>query len=281
LEESFRESALYKEKLESSNEEDAELYLREEVNDFIKSNRDLMSTTSNQVRSAFVNKVLRRSVSRKFVTKSASVFANVNPLRLPHVMSAYRSMLQFQRILEDSFYIYNPTVKNFIVGLMEELRIFTAFDALEKVDLVSKELLKFVTSNLEFELNGEMFSTAVVTSTSTVNGKSVDGKEAWKQNFTNKLVQANKLDIDNELLNSLEFREVNGSTLVGIVADKTSDEEVLEKIRESFLELAKSDLEVSPGYKLKDLAKELFKYSLISEGMFYDKTGFSLVFPTE
>jgi hypothetical protein len=282
LAETFRESAEYKAALEES-EETAEKLLKERLDKY-KENPDLSDFYFAQIRATFVNKILRRSLSRKIKPSDNSAFENSTPLRLPHVLAAYRALLLYKKILENSFFVYNPIVQGFINRFLNETNIFTPFDQLEKTDEVSKELIKYLSADLDFDVNGVPFSTSVPSDTVYhTDKKSYYGKEAWGQKFISSAGKVLSIDSSNEFLNALEIiTNRDKVTKLQIVADKVSDEEMLELIREDFEKLIHNK-EVIPGTETSwaDFARDLFKYSLISDGMYFERTGLSLVFPAE
>lgn len=61
---------------------------------------------------------------------------------------------------------------------------------------------------------------------------------------------------------------------------KVNDEEVLEGIKEDFLKFAQDDTTITEGYTRRQAALDLFKYALLSSSMYYERTGFALIFPS-
>jgi len=218
-------------------------------------NSKLFGTLSASIRASFVNRVLRGGVNRT-VERANSVFSNVAILRIPHVFATYKSLLQLKSILENSFAVYNPVVQNFIKALLKEANIYTGTDELEKVDIVSKELIKFLASNLTFELENKTFTTNIPdTIEYTTASQMLRGKEAWAQIFVNKaitLIDSPDLET-NSFVRALEPSiENNGLSKLQIIGDKVNDEEVLEEIRDAFLKLTQDSTEISSGYTRAD-----------------------------
>lgn len=264
--------------------EEADKYAMSTVKEAIKGNNlNLFGSKSMAIRASFVNRVLKGSVSRT-IEENNSVFENLAVLRIPNVFAAYKTLLQLKTILENSFAVYNPVVQTFVKNLLKEANIYTGTDELEKVDLVSKEFVKFLASNLTFEIENKPFTTDVpLSETFSTSNISLTGKEAWAQNFCRAVL---KLADDPELqtnafVRALEMPAPDASGLykVMIIGDKVNDEEVLEEIRDSFLQLSKDRTEIFPGYTRADIAIDFFKYALMGEAMYYEKTGFALIFP--
>jgi hypothetical protein len=284
LTKNFKEqSAEYKEILEK-NEEEAEQFATKAVEEAVSGKKGkLFGTVTAAIRASFVNRVLRGGVNKR-VKEGQSVFENVAILRIPHVFAAYKTLLQLRSILENSFAVYNPVVQTFVKDLLKEANIYTGSDELEKVDVVSKELVKFLASNLTFNIENKEFSTDVPENTEYYAASSyLRGKEAWAQTFADKTLKlVDSPDMaTNAFVRSLEIPvDLNGLHKIQIVADKVNDEEVLEQIRDAFLQLTQDNSELSPGYTKADWAQDMFKYALMSEAMYYEKTGFALIFPS-
>lgn len=281
LEDRFRNTEEYKLFKDEKGEEAAEDYLRLRTSQFMEAaNRESsLSNYYEAIRAAINSRVIRRTNSRNISNTSESAFDNVSPIRLPHVLSAYRVLLTLQRFIEDLFYVHNPSVKTFVKNLIQSANMFTEFEAAEKTEIVAKELIKYLSADISFRLDGTTFSTSVADETYNTSDKSYVGKEAWKQNFLNKLDKAKQKVDDNFFLESLEMRQKNGLTTLRILSDKTNDEEALEALREGFTSLVGNYDEIIPGYTYSNLAYDLFKYSAIHEGLFYERTGLSLIFP--
>lgn len=281
LEDRFRNTEEYQLFKNEKGEEAAEDYLKLRTAQFMEAanKESSLSNYYEAIRAAINSRVIRRTNSRSISNTSESAFDNVSPIRLPHVLSAYRSLLTLQRFIEDLFYVHNPSVKAFVKNLIQSANMFTDFEAAEKSEIVSKELVKYLSADISFRLDGTTFSTSVADETYNTSDKSYVGKEAWKQNFLNKLDKAKQKVDDNFFLESLEMRHKNGLTTLKILSDKTNDEEALEALREGFASLIGNYDEIIPGYTYSNLAYDLFKYSAIHEGLFYERTGLSLIFP--
>lgn len=252
---------------------------------FVSEYKDILYTANNQVRANYINRVIRKTTSRKVEPSSGSIFANVTPLAIPHVRAMYRSAISFRNVVEQIFNVYSPTVQKFVENISKEANLFSAYDALDKSGEVSKEFIKFITSNMKFKL-GDTYVTTYVSnkeSYETPEG-TITGVNAWKSNFTERVFDVYNSITDNEFINALEFRSRGGVKEVLIVADKINDDEVIEKIRDGFEQLYRAkEITLTNGEKVsgKELALDFFKYSLMTDSMYYEKTGFSLVFPPQ
>lgn len=281
----FRRSEAHLENIDKFGMEVAEKMAKTEIAEALSGkNANLFGTIQSTVKASFVNRVLRNGVNRA-IEGNNSVFENIAVLRIPHVFAAYKALLQLRSILENSFAVYNPTVQNFIKGILSEANIYAGSDSLEKVDTISKEFVKFISSNLNFELEGKPFSTSVPTThTYPLKGVELRGKEAWSQEFIQKALILRDLPEfeTNAFVRSLEIAPPDASGLysIKIIGDKVNDEEILEAIREDFRKLTESNVEVTSGYSAADFAVDVFKHSLMSENMYYEKTGFALIFPS-
>jgi hypothetical protein len=202
---------------------------------------------------------------------SYSVFENVNILSLPHMMESYRAALDEDNMISKTFPIYSPVVKSFATKVITKANIFTAFDILEKVDSVQKDLIKFLSSNLNFTLENKNIDLSAPEDTFSTIKTTVKGHEAWAQKLINSLFQLS-IDSDNEFISSLEIQIDSASDLkyLRLTADKIADDEMIEVLRNSFATFAKQ-------HPL--LALDLFKYSILMEGLYYQRNGLSLIFP--
>lgn len=277
-----RESAEYKSLLAAGRDQDAADLLEKTVKDALD-DKSIFGSARAEIRAGFVNRVLRHTNNRKLETRSASAFEDTVLLRLPHIMSAYRTLLQTQAILNKSFAVYNKVVTDFVKNIIKEARIFSD-DSSSNVELISKELIKFLSSNLEFTIDGKLTSTMIpVDTTFSTASNTYYGKEAWAQKFLSNFAKVRDSDdtMINEFIKALEFdTDSDGLRTVKIVGDKVNDEEVLEGIKEDFLKFAQDDTPIVEGYTRRQAALDLFKYALLSSSMYYERTGFALIFPS-
>lgn len=277
-----RESTEYKTLVAGGKIQEAEDLLETTVQDALD-DKSIFGSARAEIRAGFVNRVLRHTNNRKLATRSASAFEDTVLLRIPHVMASYRTLLQSQAILNKSFAVYNKVVTDFVKNIIKEASIFTD-DSSANVELISKELIKFLSSNLQFTIAGTDMSTEVLSSeTFATSSNTYYGKEAWVQKFLHNFakVRDSADTMTNEFIKALEFdTDSDGLRTVKIVGDKVNDEEVLEAIKEDFLKFAEDDSLITEGYTRKQAAMDLFKYALLSSSMYYERTGFALIFPS-
>lgn len=267
----FKENDAEYKRLLGVSEEQAAEYLENEFSK-VKDSDILFGTPNAAARASYVNRLIRRRVDSSQKSSKNSVFKDNVITRLPHLMSAYRAAVELRTLMEKAFRMHAPAVRRLAERVVERANIFTPFDKLEKTDYVQKEIVKYLSSNLKFKLDGVDFSTEVPPSTETfyTANTSVTGAEAWAQRL---IVEVSKLEIEgNEFLDSLEIvpNETTGLKSFRMLANKINDEEVVEQIRFDFGKLAESHPEV---------ARNIFKYALLTEGMYYERTGLALVFP--
>ena len=255
------------------NPEAADKYAREQL-DTLEGNKILYGTPAAAARASFVNRLIRKTVDAQAKASPDSVFEDNVITRLPHVMAAYRAAVQLRTLIEKAFRMHSPAVRRFAEMVVDRANIFSPFDKLEKTDAIQKEAIKFLASNLTFDLQGQQFSTSVPYNTEAFATSTVivHGVEAWAQRLISTI---NKLNVEgNEFLDSLETPsdEATGLRKLKIIANKINDDEIVEQIREDFRKLAAEHPEV---------ARDIFKYAILTEGMYYERTGLALVFPDE
>lgn len=264
-------SDVYKQILAEKGETEADLYADTEL-EKIKESPTLLGEFNRAYRANFVSRILRGRMKRKVATPENSVLENSSPLLLPHVYEAYVTLLQFRNIVERLFAVHSPVVQKFTSKILDEASIFSPFDALEKADAAQRDLLKYLSAELQFKV-WDIAVDLKIKSEETYNlpSRVLRGHEAWSQKFINEISDL-PIDTDNTFLASLEPYTPPGfeTKVLRILSDKVNDEEMLERIREDFKVFAKEH---------PRLAADLFKYNLISNSMFYEKTGFSLIFP--
>lgn len=273
IKQNFRESSIdYQQILQSHGKEAAEDYLQKEFELAAQSDA-LYGEHERQNRNKFVNQLLRGSLRTQVTENNSNVLENTSPLLIPHVYEAYVTMMQFKSIVERIFAVHSPTVQKFVNNVLGEAKVFLPFDKLEKTDAAQKELIRYLTSGLEFKVWDIPIVLNVDPNTQyVVSSGNLMGHEAWAQRF---IVNLESLHPgENMFLNALEFSldEATGLKRLKILSDKVNDEELLERIRADFESFAKDNPEA---------AADLFKFNLLSNAMYYEKTGFSLIFPDE
>lgn len=265
-------------------------HLQQIINEFADAHGIIGATPKSEVRSAYTNKLLRRDNVRNTVGKNTVFEAeDVSVLRLPHVRAAYRSMVQFKKILQDTFAIHAPTVANFVRNIVSSANFFSPYDSLEKTELVSQELLRFLTSSLSFKIAGEVVNTFISPELKySTRDANLLGIEAWKQELVDRVLDISTRQefVDNQFLNSIEFKKAfndvtytekaNAADIMLLRSDKMSDVKFRAMIKKDFDQLVRH-----PDAEVRQLARDMFKYAIVSDGLYYKKTTFSLVFPAQ
>jgi len=228
-------------------------------------------------KASFVNRLLRRSVSRDMITTDANVFKSNNLLLLPHLYSAWRGLVQLINLIENVFPMHNPNVKEFAKDILDSTGMYILpYLEKKKLEGVQKEFINFLASNMSIDIGSEEVNLSVPAE-ETYNSSlgAYSGEEAWCQKFIDKFVKLQETYPDNSLLQSVEVSTDRNSTLKKLVltSDKVSNEETVERLRQDY-----RDLLHTPE---RNVARDLFKYSLLTKGMFFDRTSFSLIFPFE
>lgn len=271
IKQNFRDvSPTYKSILETKGVDAAENYLEEEIKVAQKS-PSLDGELKRALGAARVSALIRKG-KRVKSTSNNGPFGKSSPLSLPHVFEAYVAMLQLRTVLERLFSIHSPVVGNFVRKIMDEAGVFTLFDKMEKSDNAKKDLIRYLSSGLKFKVwDTEIDLNVSQNETTIVDGRIISGVEAWAQKLITRIGEIEP-DQDNMFLASIEPDMIPETSLktLRILSDKVSDEELLERIREDFVIFAKANPE---------LAADLFKFNLLSNAMYYEKTGFSLIFP--
>lgn len=289
LKDNFRASKQYTDEKSLFGEDRAEKLLKEQLSEARKYRRILNAAPNEYNRANFVNRVLRGIVSKKTAPTDTSVFKTNNVMNLPHVYAAFRSLEQLKQIIEKAFPVHNPIVREFIKKIISESNMFTSYTIYEKMETVSNEFVKFLASNLEFKLDGENFNLAIPEAEATyiTNEAVYHGPEAWSQKLINDVSVAQSHNKENLFLKHVEVILDSRTRLrrLAITADKVNDEELVELMRDDFRKLFSSGMadDMVEGTKrtYRDLARDIFKYTLVSQGMFFGRTSFALMFPDE
>lgn len=224
-------------------------------------------------RSWFLNKVARNDLMRTMTPSSASVFSNVTILSLPHVYSAWRSLLSLIRVIEQTFALHSPRIATLADNIIKKIKSDDAWVKGDFQESIQTNFIKFLTSNLKIQVEGQLQDMAVDPNLYYTNplGVTFRGEEAWTQKFISELSPLLG-SRDNQLLASIEERtdRETGAKQLMITADKVGDDELIEILRRDFLGLQAIDPE---------LPIKLFKYAVMTSGLFYGRTNFSLIFP--
>jgi len=250
------------------------------IEDFLKvlnnpaSKRLIKMEINEELEAKFRNSMMYGSLRKAIQASDNSVFQNVAPLSIPHVYSAWKTLNFLKNLLEKTFAMHNPTMKAFIEKLMDEADLFTSYNKYELMESMITEFFRFISANMQLEVGGDTLDLNVRNASYTIGDVTYQGSEAWSQEFITRLKQAKSLDrTANRFLENIEFSENKNKTWnVSIYSDKIHDFKIREAIRQDFRLLY-----LNPA--TKQLALDMFKHSIITEGLLYKRSAFSLIFP--
>lgn len=275
LEKNFMESEEYT-KLPTQEAKDAAIVeLKKELD---KPNAVYSEELKREQRNWRLNRLGRDKLAQLMTPSAYSVFENVTILSIPHVYTAWKMLNNLIRVVEQTFAMHSPRVAQLAKNVISKLKTDDAWTSAEFQEVIQNNFIKFLTSNLKVQIDGELYDMAVdpnLTFTSSL-GITFSGEEAWTQKFISEISPKLGTGASNKLLASIEEKterpsandedKVTSKKLM-ITADKVGDDEVLEILKRDFLAL---DKETQIG---------LFKYALITSGLYYGRTNFSLIFP--
>lgn len=252
----------------------ADKYLRELLTTIKES--DLYKATPKQMASiSMVNRLLRRTISREMEPSNDNIFENNNLLALPHLYSAYRALVQLQRVIESSFAMHFPEVRQFAKSILDDSGMYVLpFKRYQTIERIQEDFLGYIGSSMTLDFGNQQFDLGVAdTSYFNTPVGLLYGEEGWAQDFVKRYEQITTKYEDNILLAATEVVQgTTGLKKLVLTADKVSNEETVERLRAAFRELVSEEPE---------FARDLFKYAIITKGMFFSRTSFSLIFPTE
>lgn len=232
---------------------------------------------SRLAESSFMNRLMRRSVSREMRATSDNVFRSNNILLLPHVYAAWRGLVQLKALIENSFAMHYHEVKTFAEELLADSGIYVLpYKYYSKVETIQKEFINYLASNMSLELGSETLDLRVDPELTFDSSAGVfQGQEAWCQRYIRDFIKLQEKYPENSLLQSVEVSTdpITSLKRLYLVADKVGNEETVERLRADFKEFARTED--------AEAARNLFKYALITKGMFFSRTSFSLIFPED
>lgn len=243
----------------------------------------LMPEATRLVRANFMNRLIERSVAKSFKPSDNSVFESLTPLNVPNVFTAWTEAIKLQNLIEDTFIVHSPVVKDFARKIITRLNINDSTKATETNETVQKEFIKFLVSGTTVEVDGRSIEADVkdqksVSVTNSRYSTTLYGADAWSHEFALRLKEIRKDVIktgNNELLKNLMIdKDYRGMYKIKLTADKTSNPETLALLREGFDQLVHSEFA-----DVRDMAYDLYKYAISSQGLYYSRTGLALIFP--
>jgi hypothetical protein len=228
-------------------------------------NSDLYAAMPTKLANAsFTNALLRRSIAKRMVPTSSNIFEDNNILRMPHVFSAYRGLVQLKALIENTFAMHYPEVREFAEHTLDRSRLYVLpFKRYQTIERIQENYLNFISSGMTLYFGDNSFELSI--KDTTIN------EEQWTQSFVSRFQTMAAEHPNNLVLNSTEIITSDvGVKSLAITADKVKNEESVERLRDSFRELMRID---------HAFALDWFKYALITKGLFFDRTSFSLLFP--
>lgn len=226
-----------------------------------------VATEAGQIgRKSFENAILRKVDLRDIRNTEKSVFLDATPLAIPHVFSAWASLMRVKKLIESTFALHSPRVREFCSKILNEANMYKSYAPQQQVELIQNELAKYLGSNVKLTTAYGQIDMRIDPKMSSGNLLGVD---AWADNYVKKLVKLAK-ETDNELLRNMEFAmDADGVRRILLTADKSGDIETLEELRRGFLELRETNPE---------LALDLFKYAVRVQGLSYGRSNLALIF---
>jgi hypothetical protein len=233
-----------------------------------------------------VTKIVSNKVAKNFRTKQNSVFEDLSVFNLPHMFQAWNIVKRLQYLIENTFALYSSDLKEYADKIADHLGVTYGKGPLRY--LVAKEFFKFITSDMKIILPYGTVDFKVPNNITQVvmserGDTTLYGADAWAHNFTNKFENFRKqYPVENEFLKSVEVvSDFKGRKSLKITSDKTTNPETILKIKEGVLSLLQEEeiTELGVIIRPREMVLDLFKYAALSQGMFYSRTGFALVFP--
>lgn len=238
-------------------------------------NMELVNMELNQtLEASFRNSMMHNALRRAATPSSNSVFTNTAPLSIPHVYSAWKTLNFLKGLLEKTFAMHNPVLKAYMESLMVKADLFTTYNKYQLVEDMIIEFFRFISSNMKLDIGGNTLDLRTTDSVYTVSDVTYYGSEAWSQEFIERLKLAKSTDAtNNRFLENLEFTENKNKTWrVALYADKIRDFKIREGIKQDYRLLYEDPA-------TRNLALEVFKHSIATEGLLYTRSAFSQIFP--
>lgn len=260
--------------LKDSDPEAAQEFLNNQLK-ALKDSTLFKNTRTLRASSWFANRVMRSSGVMHVSPSSNSNFTNVVPLNIPHVFQAYKSMLTLNSILESGFFVYSPVLAKKLHDILKNIGKIGSNKTIfsySVLDQAANEFLKFISSNVSFNVDGVDvdLDTSKMTERVVVRGVTYTGVEAWSQQFIKRLLDKKN---SNDLVYNMEIitDDATGLHKLALTSDKVNDDEVRESLISSYEDL----LIDSP-----QLALDLFRYAILTQGLAYGRTALGRIFPS-
>lgn len=240
-------------------------------------NSSAYKASVSRAKDVFITNAIYDKQSLNEVTKSdTSVFSNVSLNNVPHVMEAFKSLQKIRRVLESALGLHSPVMKQFAKSIYEEANVAGTYINNEQFELIQKELIRLLSSDLKFNIYGDEVDLSApknVYHNVPATGVTLEGHDAESQLLAIKLKKAKLAYPNNFFLQNIEIAtNSQGVYMIGITADKSKEEEVTLELQAAFDDLMRTD-------ETKKLALSLFKHEIVNRGLLFGRTAFSLLFP--
>lgn len=237
--------------------------------------QELISTEVTHVlESKFRNAMMYATLRHSTTPTSESVFENMSLLSIPHVYSSWKTLNFAKNVMERTFAYHHPVIKKFLSDLADKAQLFMTYNKYEMVEDMMGEFFRFISSGSTIDIDGNVIDLDTSKERLTIGNTVYSGVDAWVQGLYSRLQEAKANDdTGNIFLESVQLTSLgSGAGKIGIYADKLNDFRIQSKIKEGFRALYSNDA-------TKQLALDLFKYSVLAEGLLYLRSSFSRVFP--
>lgn len=216
------------------------------------------------------NALIRRRITRDFSASKSSVFLTNSFLRIPNFFSAYRSLVQFTSLIDKTFPIHLPMVREFARDILSRANMNDTFMVSKTVEFIQRQFMTYLSTGLTLDIDGNILDLTI----KPQEGVSID---SWALTHVENTVRATREFPENNFLNAIEKNFENELVLVG---DKSKDEASVERIRRDFKLLYEND-SIIPNTQVtgKQLALDMFKYAIMTQGLYFGRTSLSLIFP--
>ena len=270
--ENFKSTSLV---YQTANEEDKTKLVALEEEAYLKSSNYKAALV--RAKDIFVtNAISDKQAIKEMQSSDATVFENVFVGDIPHVMEAFKSLQKVRRLIEHSLGLHSPTLKQFARSVYEEANVAGTYINNEQFELIQKELVRLLSSDLKFHIYNDLVDLTAKPNTYynvPSTGVTLEGHEAESQILAKELRKA-KVDYPNNFfLQNVEISlNSQGVYQIGITADKSKEEEVTLELQAAFDELMRNE-------ETKWIGLKLFKHEIVNRGLLFGRTAFSMLFP--
>ena len=221
-------------------------------------------------------------------TKPEMVFENVDPVKLPHIQTAFKTLLTLKTKIEYLFFQYNPVIQEFANNLFATYDVPISSDATvkmanlktkkpyEDINRVGESLINYFLTGLKYKTKeGYVIDNDVNNEEEYTDdkGNTYTGMDAFMKRFSNDVVKLKKMYPKNLFLKKL-YKDRKTQEWRFDVA-KNMDQTDMISYELAFKELGNPD-----GTNSK-IQYEFIKYAVIKSGLRFGATNYSLIIPSE